>query len=47
MEKKEEYPILKEMLTPEFLKQFKNSKDLNSFIDQLFVKGMEQMLEGE
>jgi len=47
MEKKEEHPILKEMLTPEFLKQFKNSKDLNSFIDQLFVKGMEQMLEGE
>lgn len=47
MEKKEEHPILKEMLTPEFLKQFKNSKDLNEFIDQLFVKGMEQMLEGE
>lgn len=35
------------MLTPEFLKQFKNSKDLNSFIDELFTKGMEQMLEGE
>src|ERR1041385_6242051 len=47
MEKKEEHPILKEMLTPEFLKQFKNCKDLNEFIDQLFVKGMEQMLEGE
>jgi len=47
MEKKEEHPILKEMLTPEFLKQFKNSKDLNTFIDQLFAKGMEQMLEGE
>jgi len=47
MEKKEEHPIVKEMLTPEFLKQFKNSKDLNEFIDQLFVKGMEQMLEGE
>lgn len=47
MEKKEKHPILKEMLTPEFLKQFKNSKDLNEFIDQLFVKGMEQMLEGE
>ncbi len=47
MEKKEEHPLLKEMLTPEFLKQFKDSKDLNGFIDQLFVKGMEQMLEGE
>ena len=47
MEKKEEHPILKEVLTAEFLKQFKDSKDLNEFIDQLFVKGMEQMLEGE
>lgn len=47
MEKKEEHPIVKEMLTAEFLKQFKDSKDLNEFIDQLFVKGMEQMLEGE
>ena len=37
MEKKEEHPILKEMLTAEFLKQFKNSKDLNEFIDQLFL----------
>jgi putative transposase len=47
MEKQEEHPILKEVLTPEFLKQFKDSKDLNNFIDQLFVKGMEQMLDGE
>ena len=47
MENKEEHPALKEILTPGFLKQFKNSKDLNGFIDQLFVKGMEQMLEGE
>lgn len=47
MEKKEEHPLVKEMLTPEFLKQFKNSGDLNNFIDQLFTKGVEQMLEGE
>src|SRR2546427_402624 len=47
MEKQEEHPLLKEMLTPEFLKQFKNSSDLNNFIDQLFTKGVEQMQEGE
>lgn len=47
MEKQEEHPLLKEMLTPEFLKQFKDSGDLNNFIDQLFTKGVEQMLEGE
>lgn len=47
MENEEEHPMLKEMLTPEFLKQFKNSADLNNFIDQLFTKGVEQMLEGE
>lgn len=47
MEKQEEHSFLKEMLTPEFLKQFKNSSDLNNFIDQLFTKGVEQMLEGE
>ncbi len=47
MEKKEEHPLVKEMLTPEFLKQFKDSGDLNKFIDQLFTKGVEQMLEGE
>ena len=47
MEKKEEHPLVKEMLTPEFLKQSMNSGDLNNFIDQLFTKGVEQMLEGE
>lgn len=47
MEKQEQHPLLKEMLTPEFLKQFKDSKDLDNFIDELFTKGMEQMLEGE
>ena len=30
MEKPEEHPILKEMLTPEFLKQFKDSKEPGS-----------------
>jgi hypothetical protein len=44
MEKKEEHLLVKEMLTPEFLKQFKNSGDLNNFIGQLFTKGVEQML---
>ncbi|GIV35690.1 MAG: hypothetical protein KatS3mg032_0069 [Cyclobacteriaceae bacterium] len=47
MENQEQHPLRKEILTPEFLKQFKNSKDLNGFIDELFAKGMEQMLEGE
>ena len=47
MKKTEEHPLVKEMLTPEFLKQFKDSGDLNKFIDQLFTKGVEQMLEGE
>ncbi len=47
MENQQQHPLLNEMLTPEFLKQFKNSKDLNRFIDELFTKGMEQMLEGE
>ncbi len=32
MEKKEEHPLVKEMLTTEFLKQFKDSKDLNEFM---------------
>lgn len=46
-EKKEEHPILNQVLTPEFLKQFKDSGELNSFMEQLYAKAMEQMLEGE
>ena len=33
-EQREQHPILNQVLTPEFLKQFKNSKDLNGFIDE-------------
>ena len=46
-EKKEDHPILNQVLTPEFLKQFKDSGELNSFMEQLYAKAMEQMLEGE
>ena len=46
-EKKEDHPILNQVLTPEFLKQFKDSGELNSFMEQLYSKAMEQMLEGE
>jgi transposase-like protein len=47
MKKEEEQSKVNEILTPEFLKQFKDSGELNSFIDELFTKGMEHMLEGE
>jgi len=36
-----------DLLTGDFLKQFKSSKDFDSFIDQLYTRGVEQMLEGE
>jgi len=36
-----------ELFDPEFLKQFKNSKDFGDFMDQLYKRGVEQMLEGE
>jgi len=36
-----------QVLTPEFLKQFKDSKELNDFMEQLYSQAMEQMLEGE
>lgn len=47
MEKKEQNPILNQVLTPEFLKQFKDSKELNSFMEDLYARAMEQMIEGE
>lgn len=46
-EQKEQHPILNQVLTPEFLKQFKDSRELNSFMEQLYARAMEQMLEGE
>ena len=36
-----------EMLSGEFLKQFKDSKEFGSFIDELYTRGVEKMLEGE
>jgi putative transposase len=46
-EEKDQHPILNQVLTPEFLKQFKDSGELNSFMEQLYARAMEQMLEGE
>ena len=46
-EKKEQHPILNQVLTPEFLKQFKDSGELNTFMEELYARAMEQMLEGE
>lgn len=45
--KKEAHPIVNQVLTPEFLKQFKDSGELNSFMEDLYAKAMEQMIEGE
>lgn len=47
MEKDEQIPIVNQVLTPEFLKQFKDSGELNSFMEKLYASAMEQMLEGE
>lgn len=47
MKTKEENPILNQVLSPEFLKQFKDSGELNSFMEDLYARAMEQMLEGE
>lgn len=46
-EKKDQHPILNQVLTPEFLKQFKDSGELNTFMEELYARAMEQMLEGE
>jgi len=46
-EHREQHPILNQVLTPEFLKQFKDSGELNAFMEQLYARAMEQMLEGE
>ncbi|HMG91847.1 MAG TPA: IS256 family transposase [Chryseolinea sp.] len=44
---KEQHPVLNQVLTPEFLKQFKDSGELNTFMEELYARAMEQMLEGE
>lgn len=36
-----------DLLNEEFLKQFKNSQEFDSFIDELYTRGVEKMLEGE
>lgn len=36
-----------ELLDSEFLKQFKNSKDFGNFVDELYKRGVETMLQGE
>jgi transposase-like protein len=36
-----------DLLNAEFLKQFKSSKEFTSFVDTLYKRGVEQMLEGE
>lgn len=46
-ERPEPHPVLNQVLTPEFLKQFKDSGELNGFMEELYARAMEQMLEGE
>ena len=36
-----------DLFNDEFLKQFKNEDELNSFLKQLQKRGIEKMLEGE
>ena len=36
-----------ELLSSEFLKQFKDSKDFGNFMDNLYKRGVETMLQGE
>lgn len=36
-----------DLLNEEFLKQFKNSKDFGNFMEQLYKRGIESMLQGE
>ena len=36
-----------DLLRGDFLKQFKDSKEFGSFVDELYTRGVEQMLEGE
>jgi putative transposase len=36
-----------DLLNSEFLKQFKDSKEFSTFMEQMYVRGVEKMLEGE
>ncbi len=36
-----------DLLNDDFLKQFTNSQEFDSFIDELYTRGVEKMLEGE
>ncbi|NOZ35549.1 MAG: IS256 family transposase, partial [Chlorobi bacterium] len=36
-----------DFLSSEFLSQFKDSKDFVNFMDELYKRGVESMLEGE
>jgi len=36
-----------DLLNSEFLKQFKNSKEFSTFMEQMYVRGVEKMLEAE
>jgi len=36
-----------DLLNEDFLKQFKNAPGLNSFLEQLHKRGIEQILKGE
>ena len=36
-----------ELLNSDFLKQFKDSKGFGSFVEELYKRGVETMLEGE
>ncbi len=37
----------KDFLSKEFLKQFKDSREFGSFIDEIYKRGIKAMLEGE
>lgn len=48
MSKKErELAVPNEMLTKEFLSQFKTEQDVSKFLKQLHAQVLEQMLQGE
>ncbi len=36
-----------DLLNSEFLKQFKDSKEFSTFMEQMYVRGVEKILEAE
>jgi putative transposase len=40
--KREENPVVNRILTPEFLKHFKDPGELNFFMENLYARAMEQ-----